>query len=126
MIEVKVIYERVNYHKDKHIKYLEVVVKGHATLTTGNDHLKVCSSVTSVTAGSEILIDNYENTLKIEKGLFHFVYKNSKYDAQTQNTIDVVVCQLYYIYQRFPKYFKSFEMIEKETANVKNEKSRSR
>lgn len=124
MIDVKVVYEMIDYHLDKHIKYLEVIVKGHATPIKNNKHLKVCASVTSVTGGSAVLIDDFENYLKIEKGLYHFIYKNDRYDVKTQDTIDVVVCQLFYIYQRYPEYFKAFELKEKETEKCQtNQKS---
>ena len=127
MIEVKVTYEMIDYHLDKHIKYLEVIVKGHARPNySGNNHLKVCSSVSAVTAGSAVLIDDFENMLKIEKGLFHFIYKNDRYDVKTQNTIDVVVCQLWFIYQRYPKYFKAFELQEKESAICQTPKNPKR
>lgn len=113
MVKVVITYEYTSYYGEPRPKYLNVSITGHATAITGTTHLKVCSSITTILAGIENFIDNIVNDFTLQRGLFYFESKNSRYDITTQNAIDVAVCQIYWLYQHYPKYFSEYTLIRK-------------
>lgn len=113
MISVKAKYSVITRNRDEYFFYEYIEVSGHATQTNGLNHLKVCSSVTTIVNGLIPLLEEVKERLKVDKGYFRYDYNTIKYKDKVQIALDTAIYQLYYLYRNFGSYFKSFDLIEK-------------
>lgn len=104
---------------DDYFIYTDIDVSGHAdTLmmnhTTG---IKLCAGISACCYGIRQLINSSSYYMELEKGHFHIWTAKKKdikhnLDKTSVYALNTLVCQLYELYNNYPSYFKSFELID--------------
>lgn len=126
----KYVYHITKTGKDN-FQYCEVEISGHSAKTDAREQLQVCSAVSAICNGIYRLFNDLQFTYEYDNGYFHAVRKkscwvhNGKFnnivDSDTNHALNTILCQLFEVYQHYPKHFSRFDIIELKEYNVKTE-----
>lgn len=97
--------------------FTNIEVIGHAEHTGYDTNIKVCAGVSACCYGINRLVDLEQFGFIAKKGYFHCWSERKRnlkqaLDKDTVHALNTLVCQLFEIYNLYPKAFKSFDLID--------------
>lgn len=97
--------------------FTDLEVTGHADHIDYNTNNRVCAGVSACCYGINRLINTEQFNFEYKSGYFHIWTERTKglkqcLDKDTVHALNTLVCQLFEIYDRYPKAFKSFELVD--------------
>ena len=92
-------------------QYKTIEIKGHADNLEGTKGIKCCAGVSAIIIGfADTLETSNGYSYKFDNGLFTLINSESNMsDKQLNHYINLVLCQLYAVYQIYPQFFSKFE-----------------
>lgn len=113
MIEVYVEYTLVTYASGReYFKYRTFNVKGHADNLGGTKGIKCCAGVTACLVGLTRLLGQGENySYELKSGEFNFFQHGDCSNTEINHYMNLILCQLFDIYQMYPSFFSKFETV---------------